>query len=360
MKKYFALLLAASLLMSVLSGCANKGMSDTAEYMKDIQADKYVTLGQYKGLELIIAAPAVTADDIDDYINNLMLEYPMLLPSNGPAAVGDEINIDFVGKIDDIAFDNGSAEGYAYTLGSYEVISDLDEGMVGMRVGEVRDVPVTFPDDYRSADLAGQPAVFTVTLNSIMAPVRDQELNDEYITWLTAESADAFTNVADFRVYIEEFLWREAEAAYEADISNQIAGLVVTNAEIASVPAGILNRNISFMTDYLNYYASLYGIDLSTFLYYFGYMNYDGDPEAVIAGMADASVRQYLVFQAIADVEGLAVTDEEFDIEVAREAEGSGMTVDEYLASIDVDGYREFLMLSKVAAFLLEHTIITE
>jgi trigger factor len=342
--------------MTILSGCGSSGMSDTAEYLHEIRADKYVTLGEYKGIEINIASSVVTETDIEGYIAYLMMTNPMLIESNGPSAVGDEVNIDFLGKVDGVAFEGGSAEGYTYTLGSYQFIGDLDEGMVGMNVGDVRDIPVTFPDPYQNnPDLSGALSIFTVTMNSIMTPEENAGLTDEYVAWLMSGEMNT---VADFRASIEEELRLEAQAAYDTELSNLIADTVMGNAEIKSVPSGYVRRISNSLTSTLSYYASMYGMDLKSYLVAFGMITSDQDPAVIITEQAEASAKHYLTYQAIADIEGLNVSDEEAEAEIAKMAAEYGITVDEYKEGMDVEGYKEYLMLMKVSDFLLANAVV--
>jgi trigger factor len=355
MKKHIIWTIAALLSLGALSGCGDSGMSDTAEYLSEIQADKYVTLGEYKGLTVNVAAPNVAPEDVDAYIESIVQQYPQSVAVEGPSQVGDAIVIDFVGKIDGVAFENGSAEGHSYTLGSYQFISDLDEGMVGMSVGETRDVPVTFPEDYGTADLAGQPAVFTVTVQSIERAAETTELNDEYIAWLTSEQ---YSSVEEFRTYIEQSMWEDAQSTYQNNLLNAIADAVLANATFKGLPAGVVKRINTTLTESFTYYASMNGLDLATYMMYMGIIGADGDVEAVLAEHAELSARRYVAYQAIADLEGLAVSDEDVENNIMWEALNAGVTIEEYQAGIDMNGYREYLLLDKVSTFLEENNNI--
>jgi trigger factor len=357
MKKHLVWILAALLSLGVLYGCGSSSSletSETAAYLKDIKADEYVTLGTYTGMTINVAPYEITQEDIDNYMELIVLENPKASAIDGPAEVGDSIVIDFVGKIDGVAFEDGTAESYPYTLGSYQFISDLDEGMVGMSVGEVRDVPVTFPENY-SPELAGQAAVFTVTVQSIERPDETTELNDEYIEWLTSGQ---YVSVVDFRAYLEEAMMSDAQAEYENNVINRIADAVIENATFKAVPTGIAKRINASLISTFAYYASVSGVDLATYLLELGIIsNYD-EAEAALAAQAELSTKRYVAYQAIADIEGLNITDEDVELALMWEALSSGMSVEDYQAQIDMEGYREYLMLEKVAAFLAENNNI--
>ncbi|MDR0220945.1 MAG: trigger factor [Lachnospiraceae bacterium] len=355
MKKHIIWITAALLSLGALSGCGNSGMSDTAAYLSEIKAEKYVTLGEYTGLTVNVAAPEVLPESVDAYVESIVLQYPMSVAVEGPAEAGDAIVIDFVGKKDGVAFDDGTAEGYSYTLGSYQFIADLDEGMVGMSAGETRDIPVTFPEDYGSADLAGQPAVFTVTVQSIERTAETTELNDEYIVWLTESQ---YSSVEEFRAYIEDSMWSDAQSSYQNDVLNALADAVLANATFKAVPAGVVKRINETLTSSFTYYASMNGLDLTTYLMYMGLLGADGDAEAVLAEQAELSTKRYVAYQAIADAEGITISDEDVETGILWQAMSAGVTIEEYQAGIDMKGYREYLMLEKVATFLTENNTI--
>ena len=179
---------------------AQENTEDTAEavaeavaekpgsYMKDLRAADYVILGNYKGVEITLDEPEVTDEYLEGYIDYVLQNSAVSTPVlDRPVEMGDVVNIDYVGKIDDVAFDGGTAQGYDLTIGSGRFIEGFEDGCIGMEVGETRDVEATFPDPYtNNPDLAGKVAVFTVTVNSISVE-EIPELTDEYVQSLALE-----------------------------------------------------------------------------------------------------------------------------------------------------------------------------
>jgi trigger factor len=359
MKKYcsFLLALALSLWATLFVGCSS-GTSDTAEYLKDLKAESYVTLGEYKGLTLEIAPPyEVTAEDIELYLEFIMGSYPMNVATDGPSRAGDEVVIDFEGKLDGVAFESGSATDLAYTLGSYQFIPDLDAGMVGMSVGETKDIDVTFPDPYtNNPDLAGQLTVFTVTMKSISRSEYVSALSDEYVDFLTGGE---MTNVAEFRALLTEELIMEAETNFEYSKSSGIAELVLAAAEFKPLPEGFVNRIATSYSGNLEYYAYYSGTDLASYMIGNGMMQQGEDTTKVIRSIAEDNARRLLAYQVIANIEGLNVSDEELESTIAGLAAENFMTAEAYKEGLDVEGYREFLMTEKVGKFLEENATIT-
>ena len=353
MKKYLALALALviTLCSGLLTGCGGS----KAEYLKDLQADKFVTLGQYIGIEISIPEPEVTVEELDETMASLLINFPMGVSVDGPSEAGDMINIDFVGTIDGVPFPGGSAEGYEYTLGSYQVIADLEEGMHGMRVGDVWDIPVVFPENYHSADLAGQPAVFLVTLNSIERPVTMTEMTDEYADWFTG---GIYNTVDDLREFMRFNMLSEVISSRNNEITGRIHEAVIDNSEFKKLPEAMVQRINDAITNNLAYYASMYNMDVETYMMLAGLSDGTESIEDALWRQAEQTTKLYLAYQAIADREGLNPTDEELEAGIAQLAEDAGMPLEAYKLGMDINSYREFRMYDRVNTFLIDNAII--
>ena len=194
MKKKTLGLLAAILSVCMLAGCGAKDTGDgtgaatdagtESTALKDMDVDKYVTLGEYKGLAVSVDTVEVDEDEWDTLVNNVY--YGNITAENGgimdrAVETGDTVNIDYEGKKDDVAFDGGTAQGYDLTIGSGSFIAGFEDGLIGVMPGETVDLDLTFPENYGNSDLAGQAVVFTVTVNYIQ-PAQDGEFSDEIIS----------------------------------------------------------------------------------------------------------------------------------------------------------------------------------
>ncbi len=350
MKKNAVLLMVSVMLAGVLAGCGN---ADDAKYLKDINVDKYVTLGEYKGIEVSLTDIEITDTEVEEYINNILAANPMPIEVAGAAEEGHEVNIDFVGKKDGVEFEGGSGN-KTLVIGSNTFITDLEQGMIGMKAGEVKDVPVTFPEGYTNAELAGQPAVFTVTMNSVNE-YQEAELTDEYVIWLTMEEQK---DVASFKAYLKQVLVENAQLAYDNEKSSLVAEAVIQNSTFKKLPQGIIGRINDAVTTNMNTYASMYGMDLGTYMVNAQLMTTGENAEEVISSMSEESARSYLVYQAIANAENLNITDSEVEEGIAQMAEEAGATVEEYEAGLDKEGYKEYLMVEKVSQFLLDNAVV--
>ena len=361
MKKHISITLLA-LLLGVLLACGGKDEQEEAapggEYLEAVDVERYVTLGEYLGLEVYVDPPFVDEWEIEYAIDDIVQNYPLMEEVEGPSEVGDVINIDFIGTVDGVAFSGGTGSNPEYTLGSYQFIADLDEGMVGMEAGEVRDVPVVFPEEYHSEELAGQPANFNVTVHSVMRSYIPDELDDDYIEYVTGGQ---FDNYDDFVADIEENLLVEAEAMHEMDVRNETTEMAVANAEVSEVPEAYFERILRSLTDSITYYAeALYGVELDFFMMMAGMMEEGETAEEALEREAYTSAERYMVLGAIAQAEGISVSNAEVEAQIAEMAESAGVSVAQYRASIDMEGYKEYLLTEKVVDFLVENAEIVD
>lgn len=320
-------------------------------YLNGINAADYVTLGEYKGIEVSVDAAVVTDEYLQSYIDYVLQSNMVKTEiTDRPVEEGDIVNIDYEGKIDGVAFDGGTAQGYDLTIGSGTFIDGFEDGLIGAQSGETLDVNVTFPENYQGKEVAGKDAVFTVTVNSISVESLP-ELTDEFVQGLELD----VQTVEEFRQYAYDLLMEEEQATRDANAEAAVLEAVMANAQLQDPPEDMTNRYYSRMIDNMTYYASIYGYDLESFLSMQGMSE-----DSVRESSADAG-REIITMQAIADAEGLQVTDEELDAEIESNAASLGYEdAEEYRASLDVEGYREYMMSEKVLAFLLDNAVVTD
>ena len=320
-------------------------------YLSGINVADYVTLGEYKGIEVSVDAPVVTDEYLDSYIDYVLQSNMVTTEiTDRPVEEGDIVNIDYEGKIDGVAFDGGTAQGYDLTIGSGTFIDGFEDGLIGAETGETVDVNVTFPENYQGEEVAGKDAVFTVTVNSISVETLP-ELTDEFVQGLDV----GVNTVEEYRQYAYDLLMEEEQATHDSNAEIAVLEAVMAGSQIQDPPEDMTNRYYNRIIDNMTYYASLYGYDLETFL------SMQGTSEDAIRESAAQAGQEIIVMQAIADAEGLSVTNEELDAEIETNAGSLGYDdVEEYRASLDVEGYREYMMSEKVLNFLLENAVVTD
>ncbi len=344
-----AVLAVAATLMLVTAGC---GQDDSEKaYLKEVEAEKYVKLGEYKGLEVVQPMPEVTEEQRDSYINYLL----SLNPSDG-AKNGDTVNIDYVGTLDGVAFDGGTAAGQNLTLGSGSFIEGFEEGLVGAKVGDTVELNLTFPENYPAAEMAGKSVIFTVTVNTIMA-AQPQELNDAYVKGLDNGCA----NVEEYKQYVYDLLMEDATAAYEDAIENSLVNMLMDSCEfIKEPPQAMVDNYEEVLVNNLTAEAASYGMTLGQMMS----LVYGTDTASYGNEIKEQAVRfakQSLMLQAIADKEGLSVSEEELQTEMEElAAAGAYESVEELKKVLDAERYKESMMAQKVMGMLRENAIVKE
>lgn len=368
MKKKILMMLLMSVMM--LTACGNKeeaapsteenteadGTQERGpQYLKDYHAADYVTLGEYKGVEVVLAEPEVTEEDVESYIAYVLQNSPISTPVTDRAVEeGDIANIDYEGKLDGVAFEGGTAQGYDLAIGSGTFIPGFEDGIIGMNIGETKDVEATFPDPYQNnPDLAGKVATFTVTVNSISVQ-EIPELTDEYVAGLEMEECKT---VDEYRAYMKEILLEQRMASYEDEKENLVITAITENTEFQEPPAGLVDRMNATLVGYVESYAGMYGMDAGSYVAAV-YGGTAEEYEATLLEEAKLVAQQYLMMQAIADAEGLTVSDEELNTMLSEEAAAYGYeSADAYKEVIDVEAYREYLMSENVLTFITENAV---
>ena len=310
-------------------------------------ASEYVTLGEYKGLTVEVDPVEVTDEQVMDKIAS---ETKQTL-TEGTVEDGDTVNIDYVGKIDGEEFDGGSAEGYDLEIGSCTFIDGFEDGIIGMQVGETKDLELTFPEDYHSEDLAGKDVVFTVTVNSISrVPELTDEVADSVVEGMTAEA---------YQESVRQDLEDSAKESQKSDAQQKLLQAVYDNATISGYPEENLQYTINRAKNYYEWLASMYGMTLDDYLTNYG-MTQDEFMEQ-IQPVAEEALGEEMTLLAIAEEENIEVSDEEYQAGLARYAEAQGMDDPSKLEEAYGENYiRNSLLQEKVLNFLYENATIEE
>lgn len=306
-----------------------------------------VVLGEYKGIEVeAVPVEEVTDEEVEQRVQYVLTSNPITeVPADHVAQNGDTVNIDYVGKKDGVAFEGGTAEGQDLKLGSGSFIPGFEEGLVGAKAGDKKDLNLTFPENYPQADLAGAAVVFEVTVNSFTSIV--PELNDEFVV----AHSETSKNVDAYKEELREQIGKEKEAAALLKKKQAVFMEVVNNSEVSVTDKTVeeeYNRQLLSYTNQAQAYgmdietmASIYGMDLPTF-------------QNQLRQMAAQMVRQDLIVDAIADKEGIALTDEEQEDMAKEMGYGSVAAMEEMYGEVATDS---FLKTEKVAAFLADNAV---
>ena len=344
--------------MTMLAGFACLTMTVSAfgavEVKRLLEAedlDEYVTLGEYKGLKLEAADSDVTDDQVD-YEISLELQEMQEEVKDGTVQEGDTAYIDYVGKKDDVAFEGGTADNYPLVIGSGTFIPGFEDGVIGMAVGETKDIPLTFPEEYHNADLAGADVVFTVTLNKIE---RKPELTDDWVK----DNTD-FQTVDEYKDSVRTRLAEEQAASAENTLKQEAFYQVWVTTEIKGYPEEEVEKKMNYMIDQVKVYAEQEGnMTLEEFLETQGETLDQFNEEA--RQYAQQRIAQDMIVQAIIDEEEIPMDDDAIQ-EIAQ-------TLLDTYGYDDIDQMIEYygesevyatIALIRVEDFLVENAEITE
>ena len=281
-----------------------------------------VTLGQYKGIEALKPSADVTDEDVDAELNATRKRNARMIDiDDRPARMGDTADIDFDGYLNGERFDGGKAEGHKLELGSNSFVPGFEDQVVGMKVGEEKDINITFPEDY-VPELAGKDVVFKVKLNSLTMPELP-ELDDEF-----AKDVSEFDTLDEYKASIRENLTKtraeRAEAAFKDAVMFQAAENIT-----ADIPKVMIEEKEE---DILRNYAGQFGLrDRSVSLDEIKKMMGINDEimEKSIRPAALSQVKTDLLLDAVMEAEELADTDEAFEAYVSKTAEEVGATAEQ-------------------------------
>lgn len=325
----------------------------------DYSALDYVTLGEYKGLTVQLEPNTVTDEDVRIQAEaNLRASGADGLTEaldEGVVQFGDVATIAYVGTLDGVAFDGGTSDSYDLEIGSGQFIDGFEDGLIGVALGETVELNLTFPENYGAEELAGQEVVFTVTVNGIN---RLKELSDELVSLGTDGSyTDLNSYLSDVRATLEE----SAESDRDYEIRESLLAQIYNNSEINDYPQELVEYSIN---DAVAYYTSVaetwYAMTYEELVAAYGYTEegFRAELELIIK----ESLQQELLLKAIAETEGIELSDEEYAAGVEKYMALYGYTdADAFVADVGGEQTMEIsLLLDKVYDFLIENAVIEE
>ena len=281
-----------------------------------------VTLGDYKGLTVEVTKQEVTDADVDARIEQDRQKVARTVDVEGRALEnGDTVNLDYAGSVDGVAFEGGTAEGQTLTLGSNQFIPGFEEQMVGMNIGEEKDLNVTFPEQYHAAELAGKAAVFHVKVNSA-THTELPELNDEF-----AADASEYNTFAEYKDSIVKELNEKAAKNNEVAVENALVEKATANAQM-DIPEAMIRDQVNYILREMQMRMAYQGLRLED------YLKYTGQTVEQLADMykgeAEQRVKMELTLEAIRKAEGVEPTDEDVQKQIAEQAERMGQKVEDF------------------------------
>lgn len=313
--------------------------------------DKYVTIGQYKGLTLDNTVEEITDNEVEATIAQKLGDTAEDV-SSGTVENGDTVTIDYVGTIDGETFDGGEASSFELVVGSgMMLMPEFEQGIVGMSRGQTKELTLAFPEDYVQTDLAGKEAVFKITLQSFKRPA---QLTDEWV----AKNTD-YSTVEEYRAGVKKELQENANTAAKESLERTAWSTVLSNSEVMEYPEeDIANAAAEFEKE-TKKYAKQGGMEVEEFLESQGISMEDYEEQR--QQYAEYKVKQNLIVQGIMDKEGISLEDKEclaIQDELIRiyGAKDLADLIDTY-GQVSVD---ESIGLLRVEDFIIENATIND
>ena len=301
-------------------------------FTAEVAVKPEVTLGEYKGVEVEKSDVEVTEEDINKEVDKERENNSRTIDVDDRAVEsGDIIKLDFDGSVDGVPFAGGKAENYTLTIGSGSFIPGFEDQLIGTKIGEEKDVTVTFPEDYHEKSLAGKEAVFKCKVNAISVKELP-DADDEF-----ASEVSEFETLAEYKEDIKKKLTEKKEKAARAKKEAQAIEKAVENATM-EIPDAMIDTQVqSMMEDFARRMQSQ-GLSLEQYFQFTGMdvkkMHDQMKPEAL------KRIQNSLVLEAVAKAENIEISDEKVDEEIAKMAEAYKMEV-EKLKGIIGDSERD-------------------
>ena len=321
----------------------------TVEYTFEVTLYPEVTLGQYKGLSAQKDAVNVTDEDVDKELEAARKRSARILTvDDREARMGDTANIDFDGYLNGERFDGGKAEGHDLELGSGSFVPGFEEQVVGMKIGEEKDVNITFPQDY-VADLAGKDVVFKVKLNSLSTRELP-ELDDEF-----AKDVSEFDTLDEYKADIRAKQEKQQQELADNKFRSDIIRKACENMTV-DIPAVMIDDKLEEMVR--NYAANFGFTDRNTSLE--DLLKMMGVDAAAIRPSAEMQVKTELLLEAVVKAENMEVTQEDTEEYMKKVAEGIGAKVEDMKNYFSKEFIEEELKKERATNIIIDSAVVEE
>ena len=262
-----------------------------------------ITLKEYKGLSAVKPVVEVTDSDIDTEIEKVRYQNARIETVSRPVINGDTVNLNYCGTLDGVAFEGGTADNYELKIGSNTFIPGFEEKMQGMVTGEERDLELTFPAEYHSAELAGKDVIFHVKVNEIKSQVLP-ELDDEFVKDVT----DDCDTVEDYRKKMAEDIRLNKESAAQATFENNVMDKLVEAVE-GDIPDSMIEAYIDNQVNNMRQNLAQYGMELEMYL---NMMNMTMDAfRGNMRENAEKNAKSTVALEKVAELENIEISEEE-------------------------------------------------
>lgn len=311
-----------------------------------------VELGEYKGVEVTKADAEVTDADVEEELKKVQDQNSRTVSVEDRAVKdGDMTVIDFEGFIDGEAFEGGKGENYPLTIGSHSFIDTFEEQMIGMNIGEEKELNVTFPEEYHAENLKGKPATFKVTVKEIKEK-QLPELDDDF-----AQDVSDFDTLAEYKDDLKKKIAERKESEAKAKKESEAIEKVVEAAKM-DIPQAMIDTQVNRMLEDFAMRLQQQGLSVEQYFQYTG-MTADKimeemKPEAV------KRIKNSLVLEAVAKAENIEVSEEEFEAELQKMADMYKMEIEkikEFMQDAEAKQMKDDIAIQKAVELIVSSAV---
>lgn len=313
------------------------------EIMLSIPCVPEFEIANYKGLEFEKTVNKVTDEMIKEALDRELMRGSKLVDSNKPVKNDDIVTLDFEGFVDGKSFDGGKAENYQLKIGSHSFIDTFEEQLVGLNVGDEKEVNVTFPKNYHQKDLAGKPAMFKCKINVIRERIMP-ELNDEFV-----QNSSSFDTVEEYKKDLVEKLNKQEEERAEIELDNKILDTII-DATTIELPAVMIDNEADRMLKGFSQQLAYQGATLEDYATYIG--KTVDEIKADQRKTAERQCKGRLVLEKLIRDEKLDITEQDIDAKLTEYATMQNKSLEEYKKDVNND------MINRIANELIMKNLL--
>ena len=311
-----------------------------------------VELGEYKGVEVTKADAEVTDADVEEELKKVQDQNSRTVSVEDRAVKdGDMTVIDFEGFIDGEAFEGGKGENYPLTIGSHSFIDTFEEQMIGMNIGEEKELNVTFPEDYHAENLKGKPATFKVTVKEIKEK-QLPELDDDF-----AQDVSDFDTLAEYKDDLKKKIAERKESEAKAKKESEAIEKVVEAAKM-DIPQAMIDTQVNRMLEDFAMRLQQQGLSVEQYFQYTGMT-----ADKIMEEMKPETVKRIknsLVLEAVAKAENIEVSEEEFEAELQKMADMYKMEIEkikEFMQDAEAKQMKDDIAIQKAVELIVSSAV---
>ena len=311
-----------------------------------------VELGNYKGVEVSKVDTEATDADVEEEIKKVAEQNSRTITVEDRAVKdGDMTVIDFEGFIDGEAFEGGKGENYPLTIGSHSFIDNFEDQIIGMNIGDEKEINVTFPEDYHAEELKGKPATFKVSVKEIKEK-QLPDIDDDF-----AQDVSDFDTLDEYKADLKKKIAERKEAEAKKQKETEAIEKIVADSKM-DIPQAMIDTQVTRMAEDFAQRLQQQGLSLEMYFKYTGLTAEkildDMKPEAV------KRIQNSLVLEAVAKAENIQVSNDEFNAELSKMAEMYKMEVDkikEFMGESEEKQMRDDIAIQKAVDLIVSSAV---